>query len=89
MLATGYSRLSLVNERDKKEYQLIQNFLAAGVTGVVLWITMSAIFIFAHPKVRAKAYNFFWKVHQLYVLLYFLCIIHGKFRSCDIAWPLF
>ena len=44
---------------------------------------MSAIFIFAHPKVRAKAYNFFWKVHQLYVLLYFLCIIHGKFGLRD------
>ena len=45
---------------------------------MTLWITMSAIFIFAHPKVRAKAYNFFWKVHQLYVLLYFLCMIHGN-----------
>ena len=52
----------------------------SGITGVTLWITMSAIFIFAHPKVRAKAYNFFWKVHQLYVLLYFLCIVHGLAR---------
>ena len=63
----------------------------SGITGVTLWITMSAIFIFAHPKVRAKAYNFFWKVHQLYVLLYFLCIIHGlqRITAAPFFWVYF
>ena len=52
---------------------------------------MSAIFIFAHPKVRARAYPFFWKVHQLYVLLYFLCIIHGlqRITAAPFFWVYF
>ena len=57
------------------------------MTGVTLWIIMCSIFIFAHPKVRGKAYVFFWKVHQLYVVLYFLCILHGLQRIT--AAPLF
>merc|ERR1719266_3062111 len=51
-----------------------------GISGVILWATMLAIFIYALPFVRKRAYNFFWKVHQLYVLLYFLCIVHGLAR---------
>ena len=51
-----------------------------GFTGVLLWAVMMAIFIFAHPLVRRNAFNFFWLVHQLYVVLYFLCLIHGLAR---------
>lgn len=70
-------------------YWLFQTL--TGITGVTLWITMSAIFIFAHPMVRSKAYNFFWKVHQLYVLLYFLCMIHGlqRITSAPLFWVYF
>ena len=41
-----------------------------GLTGITLFIICCFIFVFAHPKVRKKAYNFFWMTHQLYVLLY-------------------
>ena len=47
---------------------------------MLLWAVMMAIFIFAHPLVRRNAFNFFWLVHQLYVVLYFLCLIHGLAR---------
>ncbi len=30
--------------------------------------------------IRKKAYNYFWKVHSLYIVLYILCIIHGLAR---------
>ncbi|GBO08357.1 Dual oxidase, partial [Araneus ventricosus] len=35
------------------------------------------MFIFAHPRIRQKAYKYFWSTHSLYVLLYFLCLVHG------------
>jgi len=59
-----------------------------GTTGILLWITMMCIFIFAHPMVRKKAFNFFWMVHQLYVLLYFLSILHGlqRITSAPLFW---
>jgi len=77
---------------DKKPdiaYWLFQTL--TGLTGVVLWITMCSIFIFAHPRVRARAYPFFWKVHQFYVLLYFLCIIHGlqRITAAPFFWAYF
>ncbi|XP_059617846.1 dual oxidase [Phlebotomus argentipes] len=51
-----------------------------GVTGVILFITMCIIFVFAHPTIRKKAYKFFWNMHSLFVLLYILCLIHGLAR---------
>jgi len=51
-----------------------------GSSGVALWSIMCSIFIYAHPLVRKRAFNFFWKVHQLYVILYFLTCIHGLAR---------
>ena len=41
---------------------------------------MTLIFVFAHPIIRKKAYNFFWKVHSLYIILYVLAVIHGLGR---------
>ncbi|XP_049777239.1 dual oxidase [Schistocerca cancellata] len=51
-----------------------------GITGVLLFVIMVIIFVFAHPTVRKKAYNYFWTTHSLYILLYLLCLIHGLAR---------
>jgi len=51
-----------------------------GLTGITLFIICCFIFVFAHPKVRKKAYNFFWMTHQLYVLLYVFSLLHGLGR---------
>ncbi|KAL1137627.1 hypothetical protein AAG570_009323 [Ranatra chinensis] len=51
-----------------------------GITGVLLFIVMIIIFVFAHPLIRKKAYTFFWSTHSLYVALFFLCLIHGLAR---------
>lgn len=48
-----------------------------GITGVVLFVVVCVIFIFAHPKIRQKAYSYFWMTHSCYILLYILCIVHG------------
>ena len=51
-----------------------------GLTGIALYTIVCIIFVFAHPLVRKKAYNFFWLSHQLYVLLYILSLLHGLAR---------
>ena len=51
-----------------------------GITGVMLFVVMVIIFVFAHPVIRKKAYNYFWKAHSLYIALYILSIIHGLGR---------
>lgn len=51
-----------------------------GITGVLLYCCVTIIFIFAHPIIRKKAYNFFWMTHQLYILLYVLSLLHGLAR---------
>merc|ERR1719430_2918061 len=51
-----------------------------GLTGIVLYCTTIIIFIFSLPAVRKKAYKFFWLSHQLYVLIYFLSLVHGLAR---------
>lgn len=52
----------------------------AGLTGILLFVIMTIIFVFAHPTIRQKAYKFFWSTHSLYVVLYALCLIHGLAR---------
>lgn len=59
-------------------YWLFQTL--TGISGVGLWIVVCFIFIFAHPRVRKKAFNYFWMVHQLYVVLYLLSLVHGLAR---------
>lgn len=56
------------------------DFVLQGTTGVLVFITMCIIFVFAHPVIRKRAYKFFWMTHQLYILLYILCLIHGLGR---------
>ncbi|XP_022920959.2 dual oxidase [Onthophagus taurus] len=51
-----------------------------GSTGVVLFVVMCIIFVFAHPTIRKRAYNFFWATHQLYIVLYAFSLIHGVAR---------
>lgn len=55
-------------------------FMFLGITGVLLFVVMTIIFVFAHPTIRKKAYKFFWSTHSLYVVLYILCLIHGLAR---------
>ena len=59
-------------------YWLFQTL--TGLTGIVLYAIVCIIFIFAHPLVRKRAFNFFWMTHQLYVLLYVLSLLHGLAR---------
>ena len=51
-----------------------------GLTGLLLFVVVIIIFVFAHPTIRKKAYNFFWMAHSLYIVLYILTIIHGLGR---------
>ena len=60
-------------------YWLFQTL--TGLTGISLYIIVSAIFIFSHPTVRKKAYNYFWFIHQCYVLLYIFSLLHGLARK--------
>ena len=46
----------------------------------MLYSVVCIIFLFAHPVIRKKAYRFFWLSHQLYVLFYILCMLHGLAR---------
>lgn len=49
-----------------------------GSTGLVLWILCSIIYIFAHQRVRQRAYSVFWSTHKLYYLIYALTLLHGS-----------
>lgn len=49
-----------------------------GSTGLLLWVLCSVLYVFAHPKVRQKAYRYFWSTHQLYYLIYALTLLHGS-----------
>lgn len=51
-----------------------------GITGVLLFVIMILIFVFAHPLIRKRAYKFFFATHKLYVAIYILCLIHGLAR---------
>eukprot|EP00096_Caligus_rogercresseyi_P010505 TRINITY_DN3850_c0_g1_i1.p1 TRINITY_DN3850_c0_g1~~TRINITY_DN3850_c0_g1_i1.p1 ORF type:complete len:1540 (+),score=517.15 TRINITY_DN3850_c0_g1_i1:375-4994(+) len=51
-----------------------------GITGILLYIVVTILFIFAHPLVRKRAFNYFWISHQLYVFLYVFSLLHGLAR---------
>lgn len=68
-------------DSDKKpsvDFWLFQTL--TGLTGIGLHIIVVIIFVFAHPRIRKKAFNFFWMTHQLYVLLYIFSLLHGLAR---------
>lgn len=52
-------------------------YTVPGATGLALYALVCLIFIFAHQKVRSKAFAHFWSVHQLYVVFYALTLLHG------------
>ncbi len=51
-----------------------------GTTGILLYTICVVIFVFAHPLIRKKAFNFFWITHQLYIFLYIFSLLHGLAR---------
>ncbi|XP_059085329.1 dual oxidase-like [Tigriopus californicus] len=70
-------------------YWLFQTL--TGLTGILLYSIVCIIFMFAHPIIRRKAYRFFWLTHQLYVLFYILCLLHGLQRITSVPrfWVFF
>ncbi|CAG0906524.1 unnamed protein product, partial [Cyprideis torosa] len=66
---------------DKKftvSYWLFQTL--TGLTGLVLYVIVCVIFIFAHPTVRKRAFKYFWITHSLYIVMFVLSIAHGLGR---------
>lgn len=59
-----------------------------GITGIILFTVICIMYIFAHSKIRQKAYSFFWMTHKLYILLYALSLLHGlaKLTGVSIDW---
>lgn len=56
-----------------------------GLTGVLLVLVVSIIFIFAHPRIRQKAYSYFWTTHSLYIAMYILMFIHGLAKITGVS----
>ena len=56
-----------------------------GLSGIILFAIVCIIFIFAHPKIRQKAYRYFWMTHQLYYWLYIFSIIHGLAKLTGVS----
>lgn len=56
-----------------------------GITGILLFAVVCIIYIFAHPKIRQKAYNYFWNTHSLYILLYGLSLLHGLAKLTGVS----
>ncbi|XP_078657992.1 dual oxidase 1-like isoform X1 [Branchiostoma floridae x Branchiostoma belcheri] len=52
----------------------------AGVTGVLLLLVVSIIYVFATGYARRRAFSAFWATHQLYIVLFILTVLHGSGR---------
>nr|XP_019934398.1 PREDICTED: dual oxidase 1 [Paralichthys olivaceus] len=50
-----------------------------GMTGVLLLITFSFMYIFSSHYFRRISFRGFWITHYLYVVVYLLTVIHGSF----------
>ncbi|XP_077451407.1 dual oxidase 1 [Stigmatopora argus] len=50
-----------------------------GLTGVLLLLTLSFIYVFASRYFRRISFRGFWISHYLYVVVYILTILHGSF----------
>lgn len=48
-----------------------------GITGVLLVIILSLMYVFALQFARRHVFNAFWKTHNLYPIMYILMILHG------------
>ncbi|XP_071836101.1 dual oxidase 2-like isoform X2 [Apostichopus japonicus] len=51
-----------------------------GVSGVLLVMVATVMYTFATPYARRRVFRFFWTAHQLYIVLFILCIVHGSAR---------
>lgn len=47
---------------------------------------IATIFIFAHPRIRQKAYSYFWMTHSLYIFLYITMFIHGLAKITGVSF---
>ncbi|GFT66944.1 hypothetical protein NPIL_295941 [Nephila pilipes] len=59
----------------KFPYWLFQTI--TGITGALLVIVLSLMYVFAIQFARRHVFNAFWKTHNLYPILYILIILHG------------
>uniref|UniRef100_A0A8C6TTP1 NAD(P)H oxidase (H2O2-forming) n=1 Tax=Neogobius melanostomus TaxID=47308 RepID=A0A8C6TTP1_9GOBI len=50
-----------------------------GVTGILLLIVFSVMYVFASHYFRRISFRGFWITHYLYVIVYILTVIHGSF----------
>uniref|UniRef100_A0AC35FZC6 NAD(P)H oxidase (H2O2-forming) n=1 Tax=Panagrolaimus sp. PS1159 TaxID=55785 RepID=A0AC35FZC6_9BILA len=59
-----------------------------GITGILLVVVMSIIYVFAMPAILKRAYHAFRITHLLNILLYALTILHGlpKLLSAPTFW---
>ena len=59
-----------------------------GITGILLVVVMSIIYVFAMPAILKRAYHAFRITHLLNILLYALTILHGlpKLLSAPSFW---
>ena len=55
-----------------------------GVTGIMLVVVMSIIYVFAAPAVLKQAYHAFHLTHFLNILLYVLIVAHGLPKLLDV-----
>ena len=49
-----------------------------GLSGLILSITLIVFLLFSLPVVRKYNFYTFWKIHQLYIVIYILTILHGS-----------
>ncbi|XP_033823421.2 dual oxidase 1 [Periophthalmus magnuspinnatus] len=50
-----------------------------GITGILLLIVFSIMYVFASHYFRRISFRGFWITHYLYVIVYILTVIHGSF----------
>lgn len=51
-----------------------------GLTGVLLLMLLSVMYVFATPFARRHVFNAFWNTHNLYPAFYILMVLHGLGR---------
>lgn len=66
------------HELPKLHYWLWQTI--TGITGVLLVLHVTVIYIFAQPQIRQYCNNWFWLIHSTYPILYVLIFLHGMGR---------
>ncbi|XP_062404238.1 dual oxidase 1 isoform X2 [Sardina pilchardus] len=50
-----------------------------GMTGILLLLVLSFIYVFASRYFRRVSFRGFWLTHYLYVIVYLLTVIHGSY----------